>query len=217
MELFVRTTAISVLALFMGLSAAAFVAAVAYFPVVNTNHGYTYSIVTPHSFVCYGIALLVALFALLADKLRADIASRLSLLPIVMIAGVLVFAHNLSEEGELWAARQAAFDAPSWKLSNQDGFWDEYSRYVGESHRGYYETWGAYFHVNDVQLFYTNIWNSSKVQAEALLKSAGQPIVYERDGVFIAMGALALQLAMSVVLMLRTFLLRRHAAKVVQQ
>jgi hypothetical protein len=219
MELFVRTTAISILALLMGLGAAAMTAAVIYFPALNTNHGYTYQIVAPHSFVCYGIALLIALFALLADKLRADIASRLSFLPVVLIAGVLVYVHNMSEDGELWAARQAAFDAPSWQVSNQDGFWAQYTEYVGESHRVYYETWGPNFQFNDVTLYSNNIWNASRSQAEALLHSAGQPIRYIRDGVYLGMSALALQLGMSIFLIVRTLIVRRRSmaeAKVAQ-
>ncbi|WXL25914.1 hypothetical protein WG219_00025 [Ectopseudomonas mendocina] len=208
-----RLKVISLVAMLMGLIAAAMVAAVIYFPVLNTNHGATYRITAPHSFVCYGIVLLVALFALLADKLRADIASRLSLLPILMIAGVLVYTHNLSEEGELWAARQTAFDAPGWAVTDQDGYWSKYVEYVGQDHRSFYETWGADFHFNDVPLFRNNIWSSSKAQAEALLVGAGQAISYSRDGVFVAMSALAMQVAMALLLIVRSILIRRGRDK----
>ena len=204
-----RLKVISFLALIMGLGAAAATAAAVHFPTLGSNLGYTYRITPPHLFVCYGIAVLIALYALLADKLRADIASRLSLLPIVLVAGMLVYSFNLTEEGELWAARQAAFDAPSWQSTDQDAFWQAYSEYVGESHRAWYETWGANFVFNDVPLYSNNMWRTNLSQAKHFLEVAGHPIRFNHDGVFLLMAALALQLAMSLMLIIRTILVNR--------
>ena len=205
-----RTVALSILAILMGLSASALTAAAIYFPVLDTNLGYTYSIVAPHSFAGYAIAVTLAAFALLADKLRPDIASRLSFLPIILVGGMMVYTFNLTEEGRLWATRQAAFDAPSWSTSDLDAFWTRYETYVGESHRGYYETWGPHFHFNDVTLYYNNMWRADMQQAQELLNSAGHRLHAEPTGLFLLMSALAMQLTMSLMLVLRSILTKRQ-------
>lgn len=191
--------------MFFGVAGAALLAAGTYFPQLKTSLGYTYTIAGTPSYICYGIAVLLLVFALLADKIRIDLAARLSIIPICLIAGCLVYGNSVYEQGTGWAAREAAFDSPGWKMTAQDKYWHQLGEMTGETRlRTLYENWGPYVTWNNNPVFQNTIGALSREQADSLLQAGEVPQTYTRFGLALFIAALLSQLLATVAIWIRS-------------
>lgn len=178
MIIFLKITA----ALFGFISGLILIAAT-YYPQVETNLGYTYSFIMPYTQIIYGIGIFIIIFSLIADKLKG-IGSRLVIIPLLLISGVIIYSYDITKEGELWAARQAAFDIPNYiSLVNYENFWDEINNLGGNSNlRELVASWGVHVTWNNVPVYENFMFSLSKEQADNILESSNRIQIYDYLG-----------------------------------
>lgn len=178
-----------------GVSAGLLVVASTYFPHLKTSLDYSYTFVTPHAYVLYGIGIAILIFALIADKLNG-LANRLVLVPVLLIGGLIVHSVDFTDEGSLWAARQAAFDTPIRNASvDLESFWQELHSVTGNSNiQSLVEAWGVHVTFNDAPVYQNAIFSLPQSAADRLLEAAGTPQTYYEQGFFLLVLALVSQL-----------------------
>lgn len=143
-------------------------------PLVRSSLGYTYSVVGPAAIAVYLIAVALLAFNVMADKIRADIAARLHLVAVCVLAATALYGLYHGNEGRAWFRAQAAFDTPALEQSDKQVFWATLDEMTGSERLPFgglsnmYRMYGPNAALND-RLIYSEVVNGLDAQQQDTL------------------------------------------------
>lgn len=185
--------------LVLAIAAPALLAIGATVAIVRTLSGYSYSVVGNPALLLYVLAACLLAGNVMSDKLERELASRLQLTAMVLLAAVVVYGLYVSMEGVQWFYQQTAIDLPAQEGANVDAFWATLSGW-GFHNSGFgtlrhvYEVWGPNVAVNDIPVYQNTINSLSQAHLRELIATGGGAVYWYPFGLLAFIGAVIAQL-----------------------
>lgn len=168
-------------------------------PLVRSSLGYTYSVVGAAAVAVYLVAVALLALNVMADKLRADIASRLHLVAVCVLAATAVYGVYHSNEGRAWFKVQAAADTPALEQSDKQAFWTTLNEMTGSERLPFgglsnlYRMYGPNAALNDRPIYTEVIDSLSPQQQDTLLERSKVAYWIMPVGILAWLAALGMQ------------------------